>query len=148
MADAAEDPGPADAMGCGRAVDIPAMGSVLDAGHSPLGALVLRAAHAASVPLVGTVPFDCVEAAESVEVVDACDDSEELEFVRCALLRGMNPPLGAPPSALHGCRLMFWNCTGPATAVIGDVVGWSRKELSVAVAVQGHFSRDARLLRR
>lgn len=73
-------------MGCGRAVVIPAMGSVLVAGHSPLGAFVLRAAHAASpplpFPLVGTAPFTCVEAADIVEAVEACDASEEEEFCR------------------------------------------------------------------
>ena len=109
MADAADEPGPADATGWGRAVDIPAMGSVLVAGHSPLGAFVLRAAHAGSVavPLAGATPFDCEEAADMVEVVDACDDSDELEFVRWALLRGINAPLVVPPSSLHGCRLRF-----------------------------------------
>jgi hypothetical protein len=74
------------------------MGSVLVAGHSPLGALVLRAA--------GATPFGCEEAADMVEVVDACDDSDELEFDRWALLRGIKAPLGVPPS-LHGCRLRF-----------------------------------------
>jgi hypothetical protein len=82
------------------------MGSVLVAGHSPLGALVLRAAHAGSVPFAGATPFGCEEAADMVEVVDACDDSDELEFDRWALLRGIKAPLGVPPS-LHGCRLRF-----------------------------------------
>ena len=46
---------------------------------------VLRAAHAlASVPLGGATPLgcDCAEAAEIVDVVEACDDREEDEFVR------------------------------------------------------------------
>jgi hypothetical protein len=117
MAEAADEPGTADAMGCGRAVEIPAMGSVLVAGHNPLGAFVLRAAHAGSVPgpvpvpgavpLAGATPLDCEDAADMVELVDACDDSDELELLRWALLRGMKAPLGVPPSALHGCRLMF-----------------------------------------
>jgi hypothetical protein len=143
MADAADEPGPADAMGWGRAVEIPAMGSVLVAGHSPLGALVLRAAHAGSAPLAGATPLDCEEAAESVEVVDACDDSDELELDRCALFRGMKAPFGGPLSALHGCRLMFWY--GDTTAVIGGmggvvVVGEG------AGAAQGDFSRDSRVV--
>lgn len=92
------------------------MGSVLVAGQSPLGAFVLRAAHAGSVPFGGATPFDCDEAADMVDVVDACDDSDELEFDRWALLRGIKAPLGLPASALHGCRLRFW---GSATAVIG-----------------------------
>jgi hypothetical protein len=82
MADAADELGPADATGWGRAVDIPAMGSVLVAGHSPLGAFVLRAAHAASLPFAGATPVGCEEAADMVEVVDACDESDELELVR------------------------------------------------------------------
>jgi hypothetical protein len=108
IADAADALGPADAMGWGRAVVIPAMGSVLVAGHNPLGAFVLRAAQAGSVPFDGVTPFDCEEAAETVELVEACDDSDEEELVRCALFRGMNmaPPLGVP-SALHAWRLMF-----------------------------------------
>jgi hypothetical protein len=121
------------------------MGSVFVAGHNPLGALVLRAAHAGSVPFAGgATPFDCEEAAEIVEVVDACDESEELEFDRCALFRGMKAPLGGPPSALHGCRLMFWY--GDTTAVIGGmaVVVVVRKEHGAA---QGHFSRDSRVVR-
>jgi hypothetical protein len=138
IADAADDPGPADAMGWGRAVVIPAMGSVLVAGHSPLGAFVLRAAHAGSVPLAGATPLDCEEAADIVDVDDACDESDELEFDRWALFRGMKAPLGVPPSALHGCRLRFWY-PGSATAVIGEVVvgvvsGMERR------AAQGHFS--------
>lgn len=107
IADAADELGPADAMGCGRAVVIPETGSVLVAGHSPLGALVLRAAHAASLPFGGATPFGWGGGAEAVEPVEACDESDVEEFVRWAL-RGtkMAPPLGAP-SALHGCRLML-----------------------------------------
>lgn len=137
MADAAEEPGPADAMGCGRAVEIPEMGSVLVAGHSPLGAFGLRAAQAASVPLAGATPLGCEDAADMVEVVDACDDRLEEEPVRWTLFRGMNmaAPLGAP-SALHACRFsVLWYWTGGATAVIGNVVGEA-----VAGRVPGHFS--------
>lgn len=84
MADAADDPGPVDATGCGRAVVIPDMGSVLVAGHSPFGAFVLRAAHAASLPLpfAGAPPFGCDEAVDIVEVLEACDDSDDEEFCR------------------------------------------------------------------
>lgn len=103
MAEAAEAPGPTDAMGCGRAVDIPAMGSVLVAGHSPFGVFVLRAAQAdASLPFEGATLLACDEDADIVEVADACDDRLEDELERWALFRGMNsaPPLGTP-SALH-----------------------------------------------
>lgn len=111
MAEAADDPGPADAMGCGRAAVIPAMGSVLVAGHSPLGAFALRVA-AQSVPFGGARPFcsDEDDEADIVDVVEACDERLDDELDRCALFRGMNmpppPPLGTP-SAFHACRLMF-----------------------------------------
>lgn len=108
MAEAADEPGPADAMGCERAAVIPAMGSVLVAGHSPFGAFALRVA-AHSVPLRGAVPFGCDEDDEADSVdADACDERLDDELDRCALFRGMNmpPPLGTP-SALHACRLMF-----------------------------------------
>lgn len=146
IADAAEEPGPAEAMGWGRAVEIPAIGSVLVAGHNPFGAFVLRAAHAGSVaaPLTGATPFDCEEAADMVDVVDACDESDELELVRWALFRGIKAPLGAPPSALHGCRLRFWYWGSATEAVIGEVAVLMEKERSAA---SGTLFRDARLLR-
>lgn len=109
MADAAEEPEPVDAMGCGRAVEIPDTGSVLVAGHSPFGAFALRAAHAeASLLFEGATPLACDDDAERVDVLDAWEDSEDDELVRWALFRGMNmaPPFGTP-SALHACRLMF-----------------------------------------
>jgi len=84
MAEAAEEPGPAEAMGCGRAAVIPAMGSVLVAGHSPFGVFALRVA-AQSVPFVGAVPFGCDEdddAAEMVEVLEAWEDRLDDEFDR------------------------------------------------------------------
>lgn len=125
MAEAAEGPGPADSTDCGRAVESPAIGSVLDAGHSPFGAFVLRAAHVdASLPLAGATPFSCDGGAATVGVLDACDDRDDDELLRWALFRGMNrapPPLGTP-SVLHACRLMFWKLTGGATAVIGKAV--------------------------
>jgi hypothetical protein len=110
MAEAADEAGPADAMGWGRAAVIPAMGSVLVAGHSPLGAFALRVA-AQSVPFGCGVPpgWDADDEADMVEVPDACDERLEDEFDRWALFRGINmpPPLDTP-SALHACRLMFW----------------------------------------
>lgn len=64
-------------------VKVPDTGSVLVVGHNPLGAFVLRAAQVeASVPLVGATLLDCEEEAEIVEVLEACDDSEEDEFWR------------------------------------------------------------------
>lgn len=131
MAEVADELGPAD-VGCGRVVDSPEIGSTLVAGHSPFGAFVLRAAQAdASVPVAGATPFGCEEEADMVEVVEACDDNDEDELVRWALLRGINtapPPLGTP-SALHACRLMFWKLTGGATAVIGEEVNGTGREV-------------------
>lgn len=108
IADAAEEPVLADATGWGRAVVIPATGSVLVAGHSPLGAFVLRAAQAAASALLGGAEtLVCDEEADMVEVVDACDESDDDELERLALRgRKMAPPLGTP-SALHAWRLMF-----------------------------------------
>jgi hypothetical protein len=102
------------------------MGSVLVAGHNPLGAFVFRADHAAaSLLFKGATPLACEEEAEMVDVLDACDEREDAELVRWTLLRGMNMallPLGTL-SALHACRLIFWKLTGGATAVIGEVSG-------------------------
>lgn len=123
MAEAADEPGPTEAIGCGRAVVIPDTGSVFVAGHNPLGALFFLAAQAAaSLPFEDARPLGCEEDAEMVEVLEACDESEEAEFVRWTLFRGINiapPPLGTL-SAVHACRFMFWKFTGGATAVIGD----------------------------
>jgi hypothetical protein len=109
MAEAADDPEPADAMGCGRAAVIPAIGSVLVVGHNPFGVFALRVA-AQSVPFAGAVPFDCDDDddADIVEALDACDERLDEELDRWALFRGINmpPPLGTP-SALHACRLIF-----------------------------------------
>lgn len=117
IAEAADEPGPADEMGCGRVVVMPETGSVLEAGHSPFGGFALRAAQV-DASEAGT-PFGCGVGAAMVEVVEACEERDEDEFVRWTLLRGMNmAPLG-PASALHACRLMFWKFTGGATAVIG-----------------------------
>lgn len=65
----------------------------------------------------------CADDADMVDVVEACEDSEEDEFVLWALFLGMNMAPFAPPSALHACRFMFWKFTGGATAVIGEASG-------------------------
>lgn len=79
------------------------------------------------MPLAGVTPFGCDEDADIVDVLEACDDSDEEEFWRWTLFRGMNmaPPPFCTPSALHACRLMFWKLTGGATAVIEEVMGVS-----------------------
>jgi hypothetical protein len=112
MAEAAEGPGPAEATDCGRAAVMPEIGSVLVAGHSPRGAF-FRAQVGPSPAGEGVTPFVCGGAADTV-AVDAVDTSEEDEFARCTVLRGMNilkssplAPLGAPLGPLHPCRAMF-----------------------------------------
>jgi hypothetical protein len=119
MAEAAEAAGPAEATGCERAVEMPETGSVLVAGHRLFGALVLRAAQACSLPFAGAAPFGGADddAADTVELVEACDDSDEDELVRWALFRGKL-------SALHACLscLFMSKWTGGATAVI-----WRRR---------------------
>lgn len=150
IADAAEEPGPADAMDCGRAVEIPEMGSVLDAGHSTLGAF-FRAAHVDPSPTgEGPTPFVCEDDVDKVELVEACEERDEDEFVRWALLRGMNilkssvlmgaAPLGTPLAALHPCREMFWKFGGGATAVIDLDVRSERLPVNVFSESSVNFS--------
>jgi hypothetical protein len=58
IAEVAEGPELAVAMDCGRALVMPETGSVLDAGHNPLGAF-LRAAHVEPSPAGGgATPLD------------------------------------------------------------------------------------------
>lgn len=108
MAEAADAAGVAGATGWGRAVVIPAIGSVLAAGHSPLGAFVLRAAQAAASGLAGSegaVGWD--EEAERVEVAEACEASDEDELERFAP-RGMKRPVALGTlSAVHAWRLIL-----------------------------------------
>ena len=86
IAEVAEEPEPAEAMDCGRALVMPETGSVLVAGHSPLGAFFrVVLSRRGSDP----VPFAC-EDAETVELVEACEDKEEDELERWVLFRGMN----------------------------------------------------------
>lgn len=128
MAEAAEGPEPAVAMGCGRAFVMPDTGSVLDAGHSPLGAFLRAAAQVEpSAAGEGAVPFGCDEAVEMVDEDEACEESDDDELERWALLRGMNilkssvamegAPLGTPLVPLH----LDWKFGGGATAVIDSV---------------------------
>lgn len=79
MADVAEGP-VVDAIDCGLAVDIPDMGSALDAGQRLLAG---RFFVPQSDALLGVTPFTCAEDAETVDVDEldeACDDSEDDEF--------------------------------------------------------------------
>lgn len=129
IADAAEGPELADAMDCGRAVDMPETGSVLDAGHSPRGAF-FRAAHADPSPAGdGPTPFVCDDEVDMVEFDEAVEARDDEELARWMLLRGMNiwryssPVIGLAPFAtpldpFHPWREMFWKFGGGATAVI------------------------------
>lgn len=117
MAAVADGPCPAEV----RDFAIPTVGSVLVAGHNPLGAFFRAQVEPSAADVVPT-PFVCDdEAVDMVDVDDAWDDSEEDEFERCALFRGMYlmysslpAPLGAPTPLLH----LFCVNTGWATAVI------------------------------
>jgi hypothetical protein len=103
---------------------MPATGSVLEAGHSPLGAFFRAAQVAPSAAGGAPGPLVCEdEAVETVDVDEAWDESDEDELERCALFRGMNilkssltgaAPLGTPLGPLH----LFWKLTGGATAVM------------------------------
>jgi hypothetical protein len=85
MAEAAEGPEDVDATDCGRAVEIPAVGSALDIGQRYLTGLFLSAPFAA-----GPVPFEFVEEAEIVDEFDDSEEREDDEFERCAVFRGIN----------------------------------------------------------
>lgn len=108
MADAADGPEPADAIDCGRAVEIPDIGSVFDAGHKPRGGFFLAPQAEPSPAGEAGTPFVCTDGAGTAVFDDADEAREDEEFVRCALLRGMNIlnssaliELGAPLGALH-----------------------------------------------
>lgn len=103
---------------------MPETGSVLVAGHNPLGAFFRAAQVEPSAAGAGPTALVCDD--EAVDIVDAdeaCEESDEDEFERWALFRGINilksslmgaAPLGTPLGPLH----LFWKFTGGATAVI------------------------------
>jgi hypothetical protein len=111
MADVAEGPELADATDCGRALVMPETGSVLVVGHSPLGAFLRAAQVDPSAAGAGTTPFDCDDAADAVELDDACEERDDDELERCAGFRGINMrnssvvmgvgPLETPLDPLH-----------------------------------------------
>ena len=90
IADAADGPELADAMDCGRAVDMPETGSVLDAGHSPRGPFFRAAQLDASPAGAGPTPFVCDEDDDIVGADEAVEASDDEELARWMLLRGMN----------------------------------------------------------
>lgn len=78
-----------EATDCGRAVDMPDMGSDLFAGQRLRAGRFLAPQ---SPPLFDETPLTFAEDAEMVdaeEVEETCDDSDEEEFDLCAVFRGM-----------------------------------------------------------
>jgi hypothetical protein len=131
MEDAAEAPDEVEAMDCGRAVDSPAIGSALEAGH------MLRPVRRFEFQSPWTAPFapllwpDAADMVEFEEAVEESELNEDEEFDRWACLRGrsirdtssadivlMLKPL-LPLGPLHPVRLLSgWKFGGGATAVI------------------------------
>lgn len=132
IADVAEVPDVAELTDCGRAVEIPAIGSDLEGCHIPPRVVRFRDPQS---PPPFTTPFTpfvfgAVDAEETVDVLeveefDASEFNDEDEFERCAGLRGINmrstsalmvlAPLVTPFEPLHRLVVKFM---GGATAVI------------------------------
>jgi hypothetical protein len=131
MDEAAEAPDEAEeAMDCGLAVDRPAIGSALEAGH------ILRVVRRFGSQLPCTAPLApllCADAADMVEFDEEAEEIElrdEEELVRWACLRGRSMRetssalmpfilLGGPSGAFHPALLLReWKLGGGATAVI------------------------------
>lgn len=90
IADAADGPELAGAIDGARAVDKPDMGSVFEAGHSPLEPF-FRAAHVDASPAgAGPTPFVWTDEVGMAVLEDALELSDEEEFERWMLLRGIN----------------------------------------------------------
>lgn len=102
MADEAVAPDVTELMVCGRAVDMPVAGSALPGGHNPrvgffraaqLAVVVLSAGGCTAPPLPLVLPLPlplllgAVELAERVEVEEAVEAIDELEFCRWTVLR-------------------------------------------------------------
>jgi hypothetical protein len=132
MADAAEGPDVAEFTDCGRAVEIPAIGSDFDGCHIPR---VVRFREPQSPFTAPFTPFvlgaaDCVDTVDVEDVDDAREFSEEDEFERCAVLRGMSIlstsalMVLTPLASLH---LLLDRCMGGATAVICRFGGATEK---------------------
>lgn len=79
MADEAVAPDVAELTGCGRAVDMPVAGSALPGGHKPREGFFLAAQLVESAE-VCPAPLAWVDVAEMVDVEDAVEAMDELEF--------------------------------------------------------------------
>lgn len=114
IAEAADGPDTAVVVDCGLAVDRPDMGSDLDAGQRLRTGRLCGGIQPPPFA-VAVAPFCCADEADTVELVDTCDDSDVEELDRGAVLRGMSildtssalmvvMPLEAPLAALHPLR--------------------------------------------
>ena len=131
IADAAEGPDVAEFTDCGRAVVMPAIGSDLDGCHIPRVVRFRAPQSPFTAPLTPFVlgAVDCAETVDVLEVEEASEFSDDEEFERCAVLRGMSilstsalmalTPFGAPLGLLHP-DLLFARFMGGATAVIEE----------------------------
>jgi hypothetical protein len=99
IAEAADGPDEAVDTDCGRAVEMPAMGSDLDVGHNPRAVRFREAKSLGCAPLTPLAPFtpltplfwvDAVEMVDVEEVEEETELSDDEELERCAFLRGMN----------------------------------------------------------
>lgn len=140
IAEEAEGPDEAVETDWGLAVEMPAMGSDLGVGHNPRPVRFREAQSFACAPFTPLVPFtpftpltplcwvDAAERVDDEEVEEEVELSEEDEFDRCALLRGMSiretssalmlvKPLVGPLEPRH-------RFGGGATAVICNM--WAR----------------------
>lgn len=98
MAEEAVAPDVAELTVCGRAVEIPVAGSALPGGHNPRVGFFLAAQLLAVVLSAAgcTAPFPLllgwVELADIVEVEEAFEAIDELEFCRWTVLRSISVP--------------------------------------------------------
>lgn len=94
MVEAADWPEEGVGRACDLAVDRPDTGSTLEDGQRPLAPLAafFFGPHPPCSPFaVGVSPFDCGAGAGEVTADDEAEEVvEDVEFVRCAPLRGMN----------------------------------------------------------
>lgn len=132
IAEAADCPVIAEFTDCGRAFEMPAMGSDLEGVHIPR-AVRFRDAQSPPPFAVPLTPFTfgAVDAVDTVDVLDveeldASEFSDDEEFERVAVLRGISilstsalmleTPFAALLGPLH--RFVFDKFMGGATAVI------------------------------
>lgn len=142
MAEAADVPEGAALTGCKRAEEMPETASAFaDEGQSPRAPF--RRVEPMS-PFVA-VPVDCVEEMEALEAVEDCEERDEDEFERWALLRGatkMRPATSSelmvtgpgPGQPLRVSPLVYEG--GEATAVIEAAVAGPRGLLQLEMVAK------------